>query len=143
MWIINLWSLFWLVQVCASSFILKYLFLKNKMIGKPRNLNCLYILNVFINFLKFPCRIIHGESLHENIILQQPNRYKVYILCLSWIRMNISGRTSRHVNTLVHSYDFCVRKSDKILFISVSTSPFFLYCYLVPRMTHWLSVYYC
>lgn len=61
--ILNLSSLFWLVQVYTSSFILKYNFLKNKMIRKLGNLNCSYILN----FLKFPCRIINGESLHENI----------------------------------------------------------------------------
>lgn len=54
--------------------------------------------------------------------------------------MNVSGRISRHVNTLVHSYHFCVRRSHKIIFTSEGLSPFFLYCDLIPRMTHCQSI---
>lgn len=57
--------------------------------------------------------------------------------------MNVSGRISRHVNTLVHSHHFHIRRSVEIMFISAGLLTFFLHCYLVPEMIHWLSVYYC
>lgn len=46
------------------------------------------------------------------------------------------------MNTRAHSYCFCVRSSDKMVFISVGLSPLSLCCGLVPGLTHSWSLCY-